>query len=59
MSIKRDFLTVAQYHESFQKLSTTTGAFKIGMDQTQYMKTLNIDPFADSMVSTGAKLQIL
>jgi len=51
MSINRDFLTVTQHQGSFQKASTTTGAFQIGMDQTQYKKTLNTDPCADSTVS--------
>lgn len=43
MSIKRNFLAVTQHQESFQEVSTFTGAFLIGMDQTQWMKTLNID----------------
>lgn len=59
MNIKRDFLTVTQHQESFQKVSTTIGVFQIGMGQTQHTKTLNIDPCADSMASTEAKLQIL
>lgn len=43
MSIKRNFLAVTQHQESFQEVSTFTGAFLIGMDQTQWMKTLNTD----------------